>query len=123
MKKCLAEVFELYEWELQKIPFVNSVVGRHVYCCVAKRVLSGNAENEDLYSIKSLFSTANFTDRAIRLKIREMESLGYLKSIVNDADKRSKKLIPTEDLIILINDHSEMLDRFLQRDFFIIEKK
>lgn len=120
MKKYLSAVLELYEWELREIPFVNSVIGRHVYLCMARQILQTRSSEFSPQSVKALLSSPNFTDRAIRLKIREMERSGFLQSTSNAHDKRSKKLVATDKLVTMVDTHSTMLDRIMARDFFVV---
>lgn len=113
---------ELYEWELNELPFVDSIVGRHVYVCVARNVLRQRYfKGEDL-SIKSLLSSISFSDRAVRLKIREMEASGYLFSKVTSSDKRIKLIKPTEKLVRLIDAHALIFYHSLLRNYHLVSR-
>lgn len=122
MKSLLCRVMEVYEWELSQLPFVDSMIGRHIYICVARELLSGNGNIEKNISIKRLLSTAYFTDRAIRMKIREMEQGGYLISEIGFVDKRSRVIRPTQKLSDLIDEHARCVASSVSRDIHIISK-
>lgn len=122
MKSLLCRVLEVYEWELSQLPFVDSVIGRHIYICIARELLSGNTDIKKDISIKRQLSTAYFTDRAIRLKIREMEDKGYLISEMGLLDKRSRVIRPTEKLSDLIYEHARCVASSVSRDIHIIRK-
>jgi hypothetical protein len=116
----LKKYLSLHEWELNKIPFSSSVVGRHVYACVAREVLDGGANPEA--SIKKLLSTTHFTDRAIRLKIREMESEGFLISKVGLNDRRLRSIQPTELFLELVTEHSDRVNQEILNDVMLVNK-
>ncbi len=121
-KECLQIIFELYEWELTQLPFIDSVVGRHVYVCIARKVLSDSLNPASAISLKALLSTNHLTDRAIRLKLREMESAGYISTVHGRHDKRARILLPTQKLLDLIREHSLMASRSLSTDFHMVSK-
>ena len=122
MKQSLLSVLELYEWELQQVPFVNSVIGRHVYACMARQILQARASGGSVRSVKSVLSSPNFTDRAIRLKIREMEREGYLQSVSHEQDKRVRQLVPSDKLVALVERHAEAMTRIMDREFIVLPK-
>lgn len=123
MGLCFYRYLELYEWELNALPFVDTIVGRHVYVCVARNVLRQRYFKDEDLSIKSLLSSTAFSDRAVRLKIREMESTGYLLSKFSICDKRIRVLKPTEKLISLIDSHALMLYESAAQDYHLIQKE
>ena len=122
MKKCLPAMLELYEWELREIPFVSSVIGRHVYVCLARQILQSPEPEVSGQTLKSIFSSPNFTERAIRLKVREMEREGFLRIVSHESDRRARKLIATERLVAMVENHAEVLEKIMTRDFFIMGK-
>lgn len=117
----LQKYFALHEWELSKLPFFSTVVGRHVYVCIAREVLAGNVEAET--SLKKLLSTNHFTDRAIRLKIREMESMGYLMTEEGIDDRRLRSIRPTISLLNLIQEHSKYVDDAVLNQHYLVKKQ
>jgi hypothetical protein len=116
----LQKYLSLHEWELNRLPFLTSVVGRHVYTCVAREVLDGGSNPEA--SIKKLLSTTHFTDRAIRLKIREMESEGFLISKVGLNDRRLRLIQPTQLFLELVSEHSDRVNQEILNDVMLVKK-
>ncbi len=78
-------------------------------------------EEEEL-SIKSLLSSSFCSDRAVRLKIREMENKGYLFSEFSNNDKRILVLKPTVKLLELIDEHALIFLNAITKDHHLIEK-
>lgn len=122
MSLCFYRYLELYEWELSTLPFSDSVVGRHIYVCVARSVLRQKYFQADDLSIKSLLSSSLFSDRAVRIKIREMESRGYLHFQFSKNDKRVRILRPTDKLLHLIDAHSTMFFQSINQDHHLIQR-
>lgn len=121
-KNCWLAVLELYEWELREIPFANSVIGRHVYFCLARQILRSANSDVAIKSVKATFSSPNFTDRAIRLKLRQLEQEGYLTSGSHREDRRARQLIATDKLMALVQAQAAMLERLLEREFIVLPK-
>jgi hypothetical protein len=120
--QCLTQVLDVYDWELQHLPFVCSVVGRHVYSCIAKNVLSHHGDPHFDSSLKRLFSSNHFTDRAIRLKLRELECQGYISTFSGSLDARARSLMPSKKLLELIDMHSVKTHQVLSRDYYFVRK-
>lgn len=122
MSKCLYRYFTQYECELSKLPITQSFVGRHVYVCVTRSELRKRYFEEEELSIKSLLSNSFCSERAIRLKIREMENKGYLHSETSNHDKRVIVLKPTVKLLELIDQHALIFSNAITKDHHLIEK-
>lgn len=116
----LQKYLSLHEWELNELPFLNTIVGRHVYACIAREILSGN-KNENM-STKQLLSTSHFTDRAIRFKIKEMHDSGFLYTEIGIDDRRLRTIRATDALKFLIHEHSNRFDKEISNDLMIIKK-
>lgn len=122
MEVCFFRYLELYEWELDELPFINSVVGRHVYVCMARKVLRERYFETGEVSIKSLLSNSLISDRAVRIKIREFEKMGYVESELNSYDKRLKVLRPTEKLLQSIEIHTMKFYQSINQDYHLIKR-
>jgi hypothetical protein len=121
MKSLLSSLMKLHEWEISNLPFNDSIVGRHIYVCLARAALSRMASNNNV-SIKSLLSTSCFTDRAIRLKLREMEIVDLILFDVGVDDRRIRVIRPTEKMMRIIEEHSNFAHHVISSDFMIIDK-
>lgn len=117
----LASLIELNQWEWFNAPILNSVIGRHVYFSLAAELLS-NSEQGTTRSLKQVLNHPGYTDRAIRLKLREMEHMGLITSINSQDDKRVRFLVPTPKLVDLIEKHVQFYQRVLDKKFLVLEK-
>ncbi|WP_300557234.1 hypothetical protein [Limnohabitans sp. Rim8] len=116
----LEKIFALHEWEMSHFPFFRTATGRHIYVCLLRDVFSSE-DNQDV-SVKKLLSSNFFSDRAIRLKIREMEQSGYLRSESGVHDRRIIKIKPSDSLKNLMKEHSAMLNELVSKDVIFIKK-
>ncbi len=116
----LEKIFALHEWEMSKFPFFRTATGRHIYVCLVRDVFS--PEDSRDVSVKKLLSSNFFTDRAIRMKIREMEQPAYLRSEAGVHDRRIVKVKPTDGLKMLMEEHSVLLNELVSKDVIFIEK-
>ena len=117
----LEKFFELHEWEMSNFPFIRTATGRHIYICLTRTFFS--SKNREDASFKKMLSSDFFTDRAIRLKIREMERAGYLQSETGISDRRVVMIRPSDSLKALMEEHSMLLDKLVGKEFFLINKK
>jgi hypothetical protein len=116
----LEKVFSLHEWEMKNFPFLKTATGRHIYVCLLREIFSSK-DSKDI-SIKKLLSSNFFTDRAIRIKIREMEKAGYLKSESGVSDRRVVIVKPSDNLKNMMEEHSALLNEVISRDVILIKK-
>jgi DNA-binding MarR family transcriptional regulator len=63
------------------------------------------------------------SERALRYKIREFEEEGLITFESNQVDKRSKKIVPTDDLMQTLETHSQEFGRILATKFVVLPKK
>lgn len=119
--KILESLVELNRWEWSNIPVLNSVIGRHVYFSIATEMLS-QGQNEGVRSIKQVFNHPGYTDRAIRLKLREMETANLITTVYSETDKRVRFLMPTPVLIEIVANHTKCFQQMLGKDFMIVDK-
>lgn len=117
----LASLIELNQWEWFNVPILNSIIGRHVYFSIAAELLS-KSEQGSTRSLKQVLTHPGYTDRAIRLKLREMERIGLITSVHSHTDKRVRFLVPTPKLIQLIESHVRFYESLLDKKFIVLEK-
>ena len=84
-----------HQWETGGDALMGTIIGRHVYLCVISE-LQPNGKISESNSLKQVFSHPTFTDRAIRLKLREFESEGYITMEVNASDGRTRSIRVTD---------------------------
>lgn len=120
-QKFVEILVELNQWEWHNVPVLQSVIGRHVYFSVATELLS-QTQQMGVRSLKQVFNHPDYTDRAIRLKLREMEREGLIKTNSSASDKRVRFLVPTDKFIELVASHAKFYQQLLNKDFLVLEK-
>ncbi len=112
----------MHQWEWAELPGTRTLVGRHVYFCIAKEVLQSDALRPGQPLKHVLFHPA-FTDRAIRMKLRELELEGLIEMLPSDADKRFRRLVPTPALVDVIEKHARTLRQTIEKTTYCIDKE
>lgn len=121
-KNLFAAFSEVQHWEWAEIPAARSLVGRHVYFCIAKEVLL-NPDMGAGQPLKHLLFHPAFTDRAIRMKLRDFELDGLIEMLPSDTDKRFRRLVPTQALMDLIAKHARTLRQTIEKTTYCINKE
>jgi hypothetical protein len=121
-QKILARLVELSHWEWANLPLLKTVVGRHVYYCIAQDTFF-NASHQTDRSLKQVLNHPEYTDRAVRMKLRELEDEGLITRVYSENDKRSRQIVPTAKLLELMAQHAETMQKLLEKDFIILERE
>ena len=116
----VAKLAELHEWELEHSPLLSTLTGRHLYFRIAQRAVGDRSLLSK--ALKDLMGGAGYTEKALRIRMREMEANGYIASVNGEDDARSKYLMPTERFYETIYLHADHVRRIFEKDFLIIEK-
>jgi DNA-binding MarR family transcriptional regulator len=120
--KILAHLVELAHWEWANLPLLKTVVGRHVYFCIVYDTYFRSNDPTDR-SLKQVLNHPEYTDRAVRMKLREMEEEGLITRVYNEKDKRARQIVPTAKLLDLMAQHAEHLQKLIEKDFIVWEKE
>jgi DNA-binding MarR family transcriptional regulator len=119
--KLMHSLAELDQHVWQREPLFAGTVGRHVYMCLAKELI--DLENSLLdRSLKQIFQHPYLTDRAVRLKLRELEQHGFIEMDASLADRRTRSFKPTSKLMGLYEEHAERGMEILASNFYLIER-
>lgn len=121
-QKILAHLVELSHWEWANLPLLKTVVGRHVYYCIAQDTFF-NANSPTDRSLKQVLNHPEYTDRAVRMKLRELEDEGLITRVYSENDKRARQIVPTAKLLDLMAQHAETMQKLLEKDFIILERE
>jgi hypothetical protein len=121
-KNLFTALAEVNQWEWVELPVVRSLVGRHVYFCIVNEVLR-NEKVRDGQPLKHVLFHPEFTDRAIRMKLREFELDGLIERFPDDVDKRYRRLVPTQALLDAIDKHAQILRQTIEKTTYCIDKK
>ena len=116
----VANLAELHEWELDHAPLLGTLTGRHLYFRIAQRAVGDRSLLSK--ALKDLMGGAGYTEKALRIRMREMEADGYIASVNGEDDARSKYLMPTERFYESIYLHADQVRRIFEKDFLMIEK-
>lgn len=108
------------QWEWSELPAARSLVGRHVYFSIVKEVVQKEAKAGQ--PLKNIFFHPVFTDRAIRMKLRDFELDGLIELQPSDTDKRFRRLVPTQALIDVIHKHARLLRQTIEKTTYCIDK-
>ncbi len=119
--KILTSLIELKEWEWFNVPLLKTVVGRHVYFSIANQMLEKSSNKADR-SLKQVLNHPGYTDRAIRMKLREMEEMGLIESVSGDIDKRVRYVLPTPKFEQLVETHAKKYRSLLEKEYILLEK-
>jgi hypothetical protein len=119
--KLMAALADVNQQEWALSPALSSVVGRHVYFCIARQVWSSTNGVMDP-ALKQVLQHPAYSDRAVRLKLREMEAEGLIALDVRDLDRRSRSLVPTDRLLEIYEAHAERAHSSFVKDFYLVEK-
>jgi len=68
----VSSLAELHAWELDNLPLLSTLTGRHLYFRMAEETFQ--PEVALTKALKDLFGGAHFTEKALRSRLREMES-------------------------------------------------
>ena len=109
------------QWEWLALPSVRSLVGRHVYFCLANEVLK-NEEVRAGQPLKQVLFHPEFTGRAIRMKLREFEQDGLIERLPDDIDKRYRRLVPTQALLDAVHKHAQTLRQTIEKSVYCVDK-
>ena len=116
----VSSLAELHQWELENLPLLSTLTGRHLYYRMAEETF--HPEEALTKALKDLFGGAHFTEKALRSRMREMERDGLIETITRQSDARSKQLIPTSKFHQLLEAHAEQVKRTFDKHFLLIEK-
>lgn len=116
----VANLAELHEWELNRSPMLSTLTGRHLYFRIAQRAVGDRSLLSK--ALKDLMGGSGYTEKALRIRMRDMEAEGYIASVNGEDDARSKYLMPTEKFYEAIYLHADQVRRIFEKDFLMIEK-
>lgn len=116
----ISNLSELHQWEVNNSPFLKTMTSRHLYFKIAQRAVGERAMLSR--SLKDLFSGSDLSEKALRMRVREMEKEGSIQSLCGTDDGRSKYLMPTEKFYEAIYVHAEKTMKIFGKNFHLIKK-
>lgn len=116
----VANLAELHEWELNNSTLLSTLTGRHLYFRIAQRAVGDHSLLSK--ALKDLMGGSGYTEKALRIRMREMEADGYFALVNGEDDARSKCLMPTEKFYESIYLHANQVRLIFGKNFLMIEK-
>jgi hypothetical protein len=120
-KNLFSALTHINQWEWAELPSVRSLVGRHIYFCIANEVLTSQQFRAG-QPLKQVLFHPEFTDRAIRMKLCEFEKEGLIERLPDDSDKRYRRLVPTQLLLEAIEKHAQTLRQTIEKNVYCVDK-
>ena len=115
--KCMSA---LHAWELENLRFMETTTGRHLYFMAARRAVVEQSQLDK--SLKDLFTSPHFTERALRNRMQEMSENGIFTTQQATSEGRNKHLIPTEVFYEHVFEHAQQARRLLREAFLLIKR-
>ena len=112
---------DIYDWEKEHCALCETVAGRHLYYAIARQVLADNPNQGN--QLKSLYNNQEFSERALRYKVREFEGQGLIGFETGPLDKRSKRIIPSAELLNQFVLQARFVKGQIERKYFLIDSK
>lgn len=119
--KFLRVICQLHEWESQHLDVTATQAGRYLYLNIARQLQEQRGGTSAF--LKGIYYNKDLSERALRYKIREFEDDGLIEFETNTADKRTKKILATSELLNKLNAHAHEFSRMLSSEFLIFPKK
>ena len=87
-------LYELRLWERNNLPISKTIAGYHLLLHMSKSILQ---ENEEI-RLKNIYHSLPFSEKTLRLLLRELEGDGWIEMPSKSKDPRYKEIIPTPKL-------------------------
>lgn len=116
----LTTLSEFHQWELESFPLLTTLTGRHLYFRIVQRTVGEKALLTR--SLKDLMVGTTYTEKALRIRMRQMESNGLIEAVSDEFDGRSKSLMPTAKFYEDIYSHANGFKKIIGKNFLLINK-
>lgn len=112
---------QLHQWESASVPALGTMSGRFLYFKMMEQAM-GAGQASSAHLLKNIHCDAQLSERAIRLKLREFERLGYVESTTGMQDKRARQLKPTAKMLAMMEEHIQAFEQIMGKELLLIEK-
>lgn len=116
---------DLHTWEVSSFDFLRSVAGRQLYFEMVRQIArTQQGVMGDKDSLKDLYygDGVTISERGARMKLREFEKEGIVSVYQSGSDKRSKFVMPSNELIQKIDEHGRQVERLLGEELLLLIK-
>lgn len=111
---------ELHRWELDNIPHMRTMTGRHLFFATAQRAVGERAQLEG--SLKELLSSPHLTEKALRTRMQDMLADDLFISMANTNDSRNKYSVPTEKFYEYVYAHADHARKIFKNNFVMFSR-
>ena len=115
----LRMLIDLNHWEGSTHNEFQTESSRELFFQIAESILSGT-QAPKYQTLK--FLAGRLTERAMRQRVREFQSLGLVTVTPSLLDSRTKQLAPTSEFIVKLNQHVLLKRQITDRHMFLIDK-
>jgi hypothetical protein len=84
-------LFQLHSWERKNLPISRTTAGYHLFLYLSRSIVCNN-ENVRL---KNIYHSLPFSEKTLRLLLRELESDGWIEMSVKSHDQRHRDIVAT----------------------------
>jgi hypothetical protein len=116
----VSDLAELHRWELDHMPYMRTMTGRHLYFATAQRAVGDRSQLER--SLKELFSSPHLTEKALRNRMQDMLADDLFVSTLNATDTRNKYLVPTEKFYEFVYTHADQARKIFKSNFLMFRR-
>lgn len=98
-------LYRLRTWERENLPICRTNAGYHLFLCLSHRIVL-----DECLRLKNLYHSLPFSEKTLRLLLRELESDGWIEMPNKVIDSRHKDVIPTTKLNSILREWSAEID-------------
>ena len=99
-------LYKLRVWESNNLPIAKTNAGYHLLLLLSKSLLVGN---EDI-RLKNIYHSLSFSEKTLRLLLRELERDGWIEMPNKTFDPRHKDIVPTTKFNSVLKAWSTQID-------------
>lgn len=120
-QRLLQMLADLAQWEMDHMPILHTMTGRHVYHALVARQQSHAPERALM--LKQATNSVHHTSKAIRNRVQDLEDAGLLEAADPMADARYKGFVPTPELQMQMKAHGQKLLSLMNKYFVLLDKQ
>jgi DNA-binding HxlR family transcriptional regulator len=89
-KERIEQIYQLRLWERSHLPISKTTAGYHLFLFLSMSL----ATNGDV-RLKNIYHSLPFSEKTLRLLLRDLEGGGWIKMPKKSSDPRHKDIVPT----------------------------
>lgn len=99
-------LYELRLWERNNLPISKTNAGYHLILLLSKSILNDGDE----IRLKNIYHSLPFSEKTLRLLLRELEDGGWIEMPYKISDPRHKDIMPTPKLNTILKTWISQVD-------------